>query len=134
MIALTATNVSVAQQNSTMSRTGTTNMVGKGSKSEFDRINKKGAAYVAAVKSSSAKLSSVDQALMMEVAKVGMMQLEVSKVAVQKANSEEVRQLAQAEFDEQTGLSAKPKEIAQAKGNTMPGMPDAETSAMVTEM
>jgi len=36
-----------------------------------------------------------------------MMQLEVSKVALQKASNEEVRQMAQAEVDEQSGLSAK---------------------------
>lgn len=134
VIALTAASASIAQQNSTMSRTATTNMVGKVSKSEFDRLNKKGAADVAAIKPSSTKLSSADQALMMEVAKGGMMQLEVGKVAVQKANSEEVRQLAQAEVEEQTGLSAKLKEIAQAKGITLPSTPDAETSAMMTKM
>lgn len=134
MIALSATSVSFAQQNSTMSGTGSTNMVGKESKSEFDRMNKKGAADVAAIQPSSAKLSSADQALMMEVAKGGMMQLEVSKVAVQKASNEEVRQLAQAEVEEQTGLSAKLKEIAQAKGVTLPSTPDAETQAMLTKM
>lgn len=134
MIALSATSVSFAQQNSTMSGTGSTNMVGKESKSEFDRMNKKGAADVAAIQPSSAKLSSADQALMMEVAKGGMMQLEVSKVAVQKASNGEVRQLAQAEVEEQTGLSAKLKEIAQAKGVTLPSTPDAETQAMVTKM
>lgn len=134
MIALSATGISFAQQNSTMSGTGSTGMIGKESKSAFDRMNKKGAADVAAIQPTSAKLSSADQALMMEVAKGGMMQLEVSKVAVQKATNEEVRQLAQAEVEEQTGLSAKLKEIAQAKGVTLPSAPDAETSAMVSRM
>ncbi|MDB5240974.1 MAG: hypothetical protein JWP57_1599 [Spirosoma sp.] len=134
MIALSATNISFAQQNSTMSASGSTSMVGKESKTAFDRLNKKGAEMVAAIKPMSAKLSSADQALMMEVAKGGMMQLEVSRVAVQKASNEEVRQLAQAEVEEQTGLSAKLKEIAQAKGITLPSTPDAETQRMVTEM
>ena len=53
---------------------------------------------------------------------------------MQKASNEEVRQLAQAEVDEQTGLSAKLMEIAQAKGITLPSTPDAETQAMVTKM
>ncbi|HLL95795.1 MAG TPA: DUF4142 domain-containing protein, partial [Spirosoma sp.] len=128
------TSISFAQQNSTMSGTGSTTMVGKESKTAFDRLNKKGAAMVAAITPTSAKLSSADQALMMEVAKGGMMQLEVSRVAVQKASSEEVRQLAQAEVEEQTGLSAKLMEIAQAKGITLPSTPDAETQRMVTEM
>ena len=134
VIALSATSVSFAQQNSTMPATGSTGMVGKESKSAFDRVNKKGAADVAAIKPSSAKLSSADQALMMEVAKGGMMQLELSKVAVQKASSEEVRQLAQAEVEEQTGLSAKLKEIAQAKGITLPSTPDAETQTNIAKM
>jgi len=134
VIALSATSISFAQQNSTMSDTGSTTMVGKESKTAFDRLNKKGAAMVAAITPTSAKLSSADQALMMEVAKGGMMQLEVSRVAVQKASSEEVRQLAQAEVEEQTGLSAKLMEIAQAKGITLPSTPDAETQRMVTEM
>jgi putative membrane protein len=134
LIALSATSVSFAQQNSGMTASGTTGMVGRESKSEFDRMNKKGAADVAAIRATSAKLSSADQSLMMEVAKGGMKQLEMSKVAVQKASNEAVRQLAQAEVEEQTGLSAKLKEIAQAKGITLPSAPDAEVQAAVTRL
>ncbi|GAB3558538.1 DUF4142 domain-containing protein [Spirosoma fluminis] len=135
LMALSVTGISVAQQNSTMSGSNSTNMmVGKESKSAFDRMNQKGAAAVSAIKPSSAKLSSADQDLMMQVAKGGMMQLEVSKIAVQNASSDEVKQLAQAEVEEQTGLSAKLQEIASAKGITLPGSPDAETQAMVTKM
>ena len=60
MITLSAANASFAQQNSTMTKSGSTGMVGKESKSEFDRLNKKGAAEVAAIKPSSAKLSNTD--------------------------------------------------------------------------
>ncbi|MBC3786636.1 DUF4142 domain-containing protein [Spirosoma utsteinense] len=133
-IALAAANGSFAQQNSAMTNSGTTGMVGKESKAEFDRLNKKGAADVAAIRPTSAKLSSADQSLMMEVAKGGMKQLEMSKVAVQKASNEAVRQLAQAEVQEQTGLSAKLKEIAQAKGITLPATPDAEVQAAVSRL
>lgn len=131
---LATTSVTFAQQNSTMSPSGSTNMVGKESKSAFDRANQKGAATVAAIKPTSAKLSDADQALMMEVAKGGMMQLETSKIAVQKAQNAEVRQIAQAEVDEQTGLSAKLKEIASAKSVTLPSAPDAELQSMLTAM
>ncbi len=134
LMAMSVMGVSFAQQNNNMSSTGSTNMVGKESKSEFDRQNQKGAAAVGAVKATSAKLSSADQDLMMQVAKGGMMQLEVSKVAVQNASNDEVKQLAQAEVEEQTGLSAKLKEIADAKGVTLPSSPDAETQAMVSKM
>ena len=136
LMALSVTGVSFAQQNSGAMSAGTTTAttIGKESASEFDSQNKKGAAAVAAVTPTSAKLSSADQNLMMEVAKGGMMQLAVSKVALQNASSPEVRQLAQAEVDEQTGLSAKLTEIASAKGVTLPTEPDAETQAMVTKL
>jgi putative membrane protein len=71
---------------------------------------------------------------MMQVAKGGMMQLEVSRAAVQKAGSEQVRKLAQSEVEEQTGLSAKLMEIAAAKGITLPATPDPQTQAMLTKM
>lgn len=134
LMGLAVSGATFAQQNSGTMSAGSAMMVGRESKTAFDAMNKKGAATVAAIKPTSAKLSSADQALMMEVATGGMMQLEVSKAAVQKATNEEVRQLAQAEVDEQTGLSAKLKEIADAKGAILPSAPDAETQAMVTKM
>ncbi|MFD2934095.1 DUF4142 domain-containing protein [Spirosoma flavum] len=134
LMTLCLTGACFAQQNSGAMSAGTTTQVGKESKAEFDSQNKKGAAAVGAVTASPAKLSAADQGLMMQVAKGGMMQLEVSKVALQKASNEEVRQLAQAEVDEQTGLSAKLKEIADAKGITLPSTPDPETQAMVTKL
>ncbi|QHW01254.1 DUF4142 domain-containing protein [Spirosoma endbachense] len=134
LMILFLTGASLAQQNSGTMNAGTTANVGKESKSEFDSQNQKGAAAVGAVSATGAKLSSADQRLMLEVAMGGMMQLEVSKVALQKATNPEVRELAQAEVDEQTGLSAKLKEIADAKGITLPASPDPETQAMVTKL
>ncbi|GAB3321451.1 hypothetical protein GCM10027299_15900 [Larkinella ripae] len=109
-------------------------MVGKETAAEFMNQNKQGAAAVGAVRPTSDKLSSADQALMMEVAKGGMLQLELGKMAVQKASHPEVRQLAQAEVEEQTGLSAKLKEIAMAKGITLPASPSEQTTSMLTKM
>ena len=134
MMALLATGTTFAQQNTGRMNSGTTAMVGSATKAEFDRQNQKGAAAVKAVSATSAKLSNADQNLMMQVAKGGMMQLEMSRVAVQKASNPEVRQFAQAEVDEQTGLSAKLQEIARAKGVTLPSAPDAETQAMLTKL
>ena len=134
LVALIATGTAFAQQNSGTMSAGSSTMVGKESKSEFDSQNQKGAAAVAAVSATPAKLSSADQSLMMEVAKGGTMQLEVSKIAVQQASNPEVKALAQAEVDEQTGLSQKLQEIASAKGMTLPSTPDAETQAMVSKL
>jgi len=109
-------------------------LVGRTSKIEFDRMNKEGASTVAAITPNSTKLSKADEDLMMQVAMGGMMQLETSKVAVQKSTNPEIREIAQAEVDEQTGLSAKLQEIATAKGVTLPSTPDAKTQEMVTKM
>ncbi len=133
LLVIAMTTGAFAQQNSMPTGSAAT-MVGKESKAEFDRQNKKGAAAVAAVKVTSAQLSDADKELMMQVAMGGMMQLEVGKVAVQKATNEAVRQLAQAEVEEQTGLSAKLKEIAAAKGVTLPATADADTQSMTSKM
>lgn len=122
-----------AGTNAGMNGTGTTGMT-QMSMEEMDRLNKQGAAAVAAITPTSQKLSKADQDLMNEVAMGGMMQLEMSRVAVDKAQDPQVKQLAQAEVEEQTGLSDKLKEIAQAKGVTLPSAPDAKSRAMLTEM
>ncbi|RYF67140.1 MAG: DUF4142 domain-containing protein [Cytophagaceae bacterium] len=129
MALLLTTEVAIAQ-NSGMD----SDLIGRTSKVEFDRMNKEGAATVAAITPTSAKLSKADQDLMMQVAMGGMMQLETSKVAVQKSTNPQVREMAQAEVDEQTGLSAKLTEIATAKGVTLPTTPDAKTQDMVSKM
>lgn len=113
---------------------GGDSMVGKYSEADFKRVNEQGAAAVAAVTPTSAPLSNADQKLMMEVAMGGMMQLEVSRVAVQKATEPDVRMLAQAEVAEQEGLSAKLKEIASAKNVALPAAPDAKTQRMIAKM
>jgi putative membrane protein len=106
--------------------------VGKHDPAEWDKINKAAAEKVAAIKPTADPLSDADQKLMMEVAMGGMMQLTVSKLAVEKATDADVKLLAQAEVDEQTGLSAKLKEIATAKKVTLPADPDPKTQEMVT--
>jgi putative membrane protein len=111
-----------------------TNMMGRMSKTTFDQKNKEGASMVAAITPTSTKLSKTDETLMMQVAKGGMMQLETSRIAAQQASSPAVREYAQAEVEEQTGLSDKLKAIAAAKGVTLPTSPDAELQAMLTKM
>lgn len=109
-------------------------IIGKMSAAQFEKTNKEGAAKVAAIKPTNTPLSAADKALMMEVAKGGMMQLAVSQAALAKATRPEVRELAQAEVEEQTGLSNKLKEIAAAKSVELPTQPDSETQALLTRM
>jgi len=133
VVALSATNVSFAQRDS-RTTAGSSMMIGKESKESFDSANKNGALAVSAVSASNAPLSDADQKLMMQVAMGGMEQLEASKIAASKATSEEVRQLAQAEVEEQTGLAAKLKEISTAKNITLPADLDAAAQAKVSKM
>lgn len=108
--------------------------VGKLSMAEFTGLNKKGAAAVAAVSPTSAALAKTDEALMMKVAMGGMMQLEASRLAMQKATAADVRAYADAEVAEQTGLKAKLEEIAAAKKVALPNTVDDKTQAMLTKL
>lgn len=129
LMALGLAGTVLAQQtSSTQTNVGTMSM------EDLRQKNQQGSEAVAAVKPTSAPLSDADKALMMEVAKGGMMQLEVSRLASGKTTNDAVRMLAQAEVDEQTGLSAKLGELAAAKGVTLPTTPDADTQSMLSRM
>jgi len=124
-------SAAMAQQTGTMNAGTAANKIGNESMSEFDRQNKQGAAAVSAVSATDKKLSQADVQLMNEVAMGGMMQLEMSQFAVQKASNSQTKALAQAEVDEQTGLAAKLQEIASAKGVTLPTGPDAQAKTLL---
>jgi len=104
------------------------------SSSDLERMNREGAEAVKAVRATSTKLSRPDQAMMLEVAQGGIMQLELSRMAVQKATSPEVKRIAQAEVEEQTLLANKLKEIAQAKGVSMPNSSDGKATSIMQRM
>lgn len=101
---------------------------------EWTKINMEAGEKVKAIKPGADKLSDADQKLMLEIAMGGMMQLEMSKAAVGKATSADVKMYAQAEVEEQTALGTKLKEIATAKGMTLPEKPAAETMKMVDKL
>jgi putative membrane protein len=109
-------------------------MIGNITRTEFERQNAAGAAAVAAITPSNTKLSKADRKLMMEVAMGGMMQLEISRAALAKVTSEEARILAQSEVDEQTAMGAKLREIAAAKGETLPTEMNSKTQSMINKM
>jgi putative membrane protein len=108
--------------------------IGKLEQAEFMKINEEAQATLAAIKPTSDPLSPDDEKLMMLVAAGGMMQLEASQVAVKMATSPDVRAIAEAEVAEQTGLSAKLKEVAAAKKVTLPAAPDEKTQKLVTKL
>lgn len=108
--------------------------VGKMLVSEFQQANAKGAEMVKAIIPDSKPLSATDQQLFNKVALGGMRQLKVSQAVLAKATDEQVKILAQSEVEEQTTLSAKLKEIAAAKGISLPADPDAETNALANQV
>ncbi len=108
--------------------------IGGMSRAEFDRINNEGAAKVAAIQPSSTPLSEGDKKLLTRMAQGGMMQLQISQAAMPKVTGDDVRTLAQSEVEEQTGLSQKLSEIANAKSAAMPAEPAAGTQSIVDQI
>lgn len=129
-------NTNISSNTATMSPTmmASGDTIGNMSLAEFERINAQGAATVAAITPTAAKLSRNDEKLMTEVAMGGSMQLEVSRAALSRVTSPEARLLAQAEVDEQTALSTKLREIATAKGVTLPAEPNAKAQSLIAKM
>ena len=97
----------------------------------LERLNEEGAAKVAAITPTSDPLSSADEALLMQVAMGGMMQLEVSEAALDAVEDEAVLALAEAEVEEQTGIADKLQEIAEAKGIVLPEDEDPMTAEIL---
>lgn len=109
-------------------------MIGKMPAADFAKVNKEAGAKVEAITAGGKALSKGDAALLKDIATGGMMQLEVSRLAVKMAKSDDVRTIAQAEVEEQTVLGAKLKEIAKAGGAELPEEPDATTKEMVAKL
>lgn len=107
---------------------------GKIPQGEFMKFNKAEGEQVKAVKVTEQALSEEDQTLLTEIATGGMMQLETSKLAVGKSSNPEIKVIAQAEVDEQSGLDAKLKEIAAAKKAKLPSAIDEKAKKMVADL
>jgi putative membrane protein len=110
---------------------GTVTKVGKMSVAAFNALNEKGSKMVAAIKPTKTALSAADKKLMLQVAAGGQRQLALSQAVLDKVTNPQVKLLAQSEVEEQTGVAAKLKEIADAKNITLPEGPDAAVQAMV---
>lgn len=118
----------------TATRGATNAVIGNISRDEFKRANENGAETVSSVEAAGDELSDGDRSLFLEVAKGGTMQLELSRLAIDRARAREVLAMAAAEVEEQIGLGDKLREIADAKGFTLPGGPDAETRAVTEQL
>jgi len=115
-----AVALAAASLHQTFAAAGTPGVIGKIPSADFKELNKEAGAKVKALKPAAGTLSAEDQEHLMEIAMGGTMQLEMSKIAVERASSEDVKAIAKAEVEEQTILSNKLKEIAAAKQISMP--------------
>jgi putative membrane protein len=120
-------------QTGVMGSTGNSGRIGKMTIESFNSTNAKGNEMVSSITPTATKLSAADKQLMMKVAAGGQRQLALSQAIVDKATNEQVKLLAASEVEEQTGVAAKLKEIADAKGVTLPDGPDAAAQALVTK-
>ena len=119
-----------AQQQATQG----TDRIGKMTVADFNSVNAKGNQMVSAITPTSAKLSAADNQLMLKVAAGGQRQLAVSQAVLEKVTNPQVKLLANSEVEEQTGVSAKLKEIAAAKGVTLPEGPDSDAQNLVSQV
>lgn len=108
--------------------------LGKLPAAEFKKINAEAGAKVKALEPGSGKLTDADATLLGEIAMGGMMQLELSKLAVKMSDSKDVKTIAEAEVSEQTALAAKLKEIAKRGDATLPKDPNEKTSSLLKEL
>jgi putative membrane protein len=82
-----------------------------------------------ATSGNSAKPSVSDQRFMKEAAQGGMAEVELGKLAVQNASSDEVKKFGQRMVDDHSKANDKLKELASAKGVTLPQAPNARQKA-----
>jgi putative membrane protein len=75
-----------------------------------------------------------DQKFAMMTAQTDLAEIQVSNLALQKSNNDEVKKIAQKLIDDHTKTSSAMKEIASQKGMTLPTEPDAKHKALATKL
>lgn len=77
---------------------------------------------------------AADKRFAMMAAQTDIAELQVSNMALQKSNSDDVKKLAQRLIDDHTKTTDSMKEIASKKGLTLPTEPDAKHKALATKL
>jgi putative membrane protein len=81
-----------------------------------------------------ATLSTADRKFATTAAMGGMAEVEIARLALTKASSDDVKQYAQKMIDDHTAANAELMQIASSKGLTLPTAPDAKHRAMMAKM
>jgi putative membrane protein len=84
--------------------------------------------------SASGQLGAADKKFVMNAAKGGMMEVELGKVAAEKASSPDVKQFGQRMVDDHSKANDQLKTLAEQKGVTLPTDLDAKDKAMKDKM
>ena len=93
-----------------------------------------GMAGTASSMASTAKVSATDKKFVMKAAQGGMAEVQTAQLALQKTQSDNVKQFAQTMIDDHTPNNAKLMQIASAKGITPPSEPDAAQQKMMSKL
>ncbi len=91
-------------------------------------------AAMAQTNGSSMSVPAADKKFAMMVAQTDMAELQVSNMALQKSNSDDVKKLAQKLIDDHTKTTDSMKEIASKKGLTLPTETDAKHKALAAKL
>jgi putative membrane protein len=83
---------------------------------------------------SSTSVPGADKKFAMTVAQTDLAEIQVSNLALQKSNNDDVKKLAQKLIDDHTKTSDAMKQIASQKGLTLPTEPDAKHKALATKL
>jgi putative membrane protein len=81
-----------------------------------------------------AKLSQQDRKFMMDAAQGGMLEVEASRLALERASSEQVREFAQQLLKDHTDANEKLMQIAQDKGVKLPKELDAKHKQQLSKL
>jgi len=84
--------------------------------------------------SGSGQLSAADRHFVMEAASGGMAEVELGKLATQKASNDEVKSFGQMMVDDHSKANDELKSLASSKGITVPSEPDAKDKATVSRL
>ena len=79
---------------------------------------------------SSTKLSNADEKILKELAQANIAEINAGKMAEQKSENDQVKSFAKTMVDDHTKALDELKQIAQAKGVTLPTAPDSKQQAM----
>ena len=83
-----------------------------------------------AASSGSEKISRADEKLMSEIAQANLTEISAGKLAQDKSQNEQIKSFAQKMVDDHTKALDELKQLAQAKGITLPTEPDRQQKAM----